>query len=76
MISGVFGFSEIVGESPALSKVPRQVELVAATDATVLIQGETGTGKELIACAIYQRSRRRDKALVHVNCTSIPKESS
>src|SRR5215469_3528467 len=68
------GFSEIVGKSPALSQVLQQVQLVAASDATVLILGETGTGKELIARAIHQRSRRRDKPMVRVNCTSIPKE--
>jgi DNA-binding NtrC family response regulator len=67
-------FSEIVGNSPALRQVLRQVELVAPSDATVLILGETGTGKELIASAIHRRSRRRDKPLVRVNCTSILKE--
>ena len=67
-------FSEIVGKSPALSQVLQQVQLVAASDATVLILGETGTGKELIARATHQRSRRRDKPMVRVNCTSIPKE--
>jgi DNA-binding NtrC family response regulator len=67
-------FSEIVGQSPALRQVLRQVELVAPSDATVLILGETGTGKELIARAIHERSRRGDKPLVRVNCTSIPKE--
>jgi transcriptional regulator with GAF, ATPase, and Fis domain len=63
-----------VGKSPALREVLRQVDMVAPSDATVLILGETGTGKELIALAIHQRSRRRDKPLVRVNCTSIPKE--
>jgi DNA-binding NtrC family response regulator len=67
-------FSGIVGESPALLEVLRGVELVAPSDATVLILGETGTGKELIAGAIHQRSRRSVKPLVRVNCTSIPKE--
>jgi len=67
-------FSEIVGKSPALSQVLQQVQLVAASDATVLILGETGTGKELIARATHQRSRRRDKPMVRVNCTSISKE--
>jgi DNA-binding NtrC family response regulator len=67
-------FPEIVGKSPALCQVLRKVELVAPSDATVLVLGETGTGKELIACAIHQRSRRRDKPLVRVNCTSIPRE--
>ena len=67
-------FSEIVGKSAALRQVLQQVALVAPNNATVLILGETGTGKELIARAIHQRSRRRDKPLVRVNCTSIPKE--
>ena len=67
-------FSDIVGNSPALRQVLQQVELVAPNDATVLILGETGTGKELIARAIHRRSQRRDKPLVRVNCTSIPKE--
>jgi transcriptional regulator with GAF, ATPase, and Fis domain len=67
-------FSEIVGESAPLRQVLQEIELVAPSDATVLILGETGTGKELIAQAVHQRSRRRDKPLVRVNCTSIPKE--
>ena len=67
-------FSEIVGESAALRQVLQEIELVAPSDATVLILGETGTGKELIARAVHQRSRRRDRPLVRVNCTSIPKE--
>jgi DNA-binding NtrC family response regulator len=66
--------SEMVGKSAALRHVLRQVEIVAPSDATVLILGETGTGKELIARAIHQHSRRRDKPLVRVNCTSIPKD--
>jgi DNA-binding NtrC family response regulator len=67
-------FSEIVGVSPALRHALRQVAMVAASNATVLILGETGTGKELIARAIHQHSLRRDKPLVRVNCSSIPKE--
>ena len=67
-------FSEIVGKSTALRQLLREVDLVAPSDASVLILGETGTGKELIASAIHQRSRRSDKPLVRVNCTSIPKE--
>ena len=67
-------FSEIVGKSAALRQVLQQVETVAPSDSTVLILGETGTGKELIACAVHQRSRRKHKPLVRVNCTSIPKE--
>jgi DNA-binding NtrC family response regulator len=66
--------SEIVGESVALHQVLKEIELVAPSDATVLVLGETGTGKELIAQAVHQRSRRRDRPLVRVNCTSIPKE--
>jgi transcriptional regulator with GAF, ATPase, and Fis domain len=65
---------EIIGRSAAFRQIVEQVEIVAPTDATVLILGETGTGKELIAREIHQRSRRRDKPLVTVNCTSIPKE--
>jgi transcriptional regulator with GAF, ATPase, and Fis domain len=64
----------IVGESEALQRVLRQVDLVAPTDANVLIQGESGTGKELIARAIHQRSPRAGRSLVKVNCASIPKE--
>jgi transcriptional regulator with GAF, ATPase, and Fis domain len=63
-----------VGKSAALRRVLQQVETVAPSDSTVLILGETGTGKELIASAVHQRSRRRDKSLVQVNCTSIPRE--
>jgi formate hydrogenlyase transcriptional activator len=66
------GFEEIVGESSALKSVLEQVKVVAPTDSTVLIQGETGTGKELIARAIHHLSARRDRALVKVNCAAIP----
>jgi transcriptional regulator with GAF, ATPase, and Fis domain len=54
--------------------VLRQVELVAQTDASVLIYGETGTGKELVARAIHERSPRRDRPMIRVNCGSIPQE--
>jgi transcriptional regulator with GAF, ATPase, and Fis domain len=64
-------FEEIVGNSPALLNVLRKVELVAPTDATVLIVGETGTGKELIARAIHDRSTRKDRPLVKMNCGAI-----
>ena len=67
-------FGEILGSSPALQRVLQQVELVAATDANVLVLGESGTGKELIARAIHQRSARSRKPLVKVNCGSIPHE--
>jgi formate hydrogenlyase transcriptional activator len=65
-------FEEIVGESSALRQVLQQVEIVAPTDSTVLIQGETGTGKELIARAIHNLSGRRDRAFVKLNCAAIP----
>jgi formate hydrogenlyase transcriptional activator len=64
-------FEEIIGNSPALLAVLRAVEQIAPTDATVLISGETGTGKELIARAIHNRSARKDRALVSVNCSAI-----
>ena len=65
-------FDEIVGNSPALLDVLRKVERVAGTDSTVLILGETGTGKELFARAIHSRSSRKDRPLVKVNCGAIP----
>jgi transcriptional regulator with GAF, ATPase, and Fis domain len=63
---------EIVGNSPALQKVLNRVAKVAATDSTVLITGETGTGKELIARAIHKTSKRSGRAFVSVNCAAIP----
>lgn len=63
---------QIIGESPALQEVLIQVEQVAGTDSTVFIQGETGTGKELIADAIHRLSHRADRPLVKVNCAAIP----
>jgi DNA-binding NtrC family response regulator len=62
---------DIVGTSASLRHALRQVDLVAATDSTVLIRGETGTGKELIARAIHERSPRRERALVKLNCSAI-----
>jgi transcriptional regulator with GAF, ATPase, and Fis domain len=67
-------FEEIVGASPPLRTVLSHVSKVAPTDSTVLITGETGTGKELIARAIHDRSPRRNRALVTVNCASVPRE--
>src|SRR5205807_7244555 len=64
-------FGEMIGSSPALRAVMRSVEQVAATDATVLISGETGTGKELIARAVHDRSARKGRPLVKVNCGAI-----
>ena len=65
------GFEEIVGRSPVLQRVLRQVEQVAPMDTTVLITGETGTGKELIARAIHNLSPRKDRPMVTVNCGAI-----
>ncbi len=65
-------FEDIVGSSKALSKVLHQVDKVARSDSTVLILGETGTGKELIARAIHKRSMRAGRAFIAVNCAAIP----
>jgi formate hydrogenlyase transcriptional activator len=65
-------FEEIIGESPALKQILQQVQTVAPTDSTVLLLGETGTGKELIARAIHNLSARRERTLVKVNCAAIP----
>ena len=65
-------FGEIVGESAALRRVLKEVETVAPTGSTVLIRGETGTGKELIARALHELSPRRDRTFVKVNCAAIP----
>ncbi len=73
-ISEVRAFGDLVGASPALANVIRQIDLVAPTEATVLILGESGTGKELLAREIHKRSQRRDAPLIRVNCASIPRE--
>ena len=65
-------FEEIVGESPVLKRILEQLETAAATDSTILVLGETGTGKELIARAIHNLSSRRERTLVKVNCAAIP----
>lgn len=67
-------FGDLVGESPALTAVTRQIELVAPTDSAVLILGESGTGKEVVAREIHQRSRRSERPLIKVNCAAIPRE--
>lgn len=67
-----YNFEEIIGNSNVLKRVLQDVETVAATDSTVLIYGETGTGKELIAHAIHNLSQRRERTLVKVNCAAIP----
>ena len=73
-IEQVSMFEEIVGTSPALQRVLARVAKVAPTDSTVLITGETGTGKELIARAIHKRSPRAARAFVRVNCAAIPRD--
>src|SRR5262249_54561198 len=65
-------FEEIVGSSKTMRQVLKQVEKVAPSDSTVLILGETGTGKELIARALHRRSKRSNRALIRVNCAAIP----
>jgi len=65
-------FEDIVGKSPALRKVLEHVAIVAPTDSTVLLHGETGTGKELVARAIHNLSSRRDRPYVRMNCAAIP----
>ena len=65
---------EIVGESPAVKHLLQQIDLVAATDANVLVTGESGTGKELVARAIHASSPRRDRPLIRVNCAAVPRE--
>jgi transcriptional regulator with GAF, ATPase, and Fis domain len=67
-------FGDLVGQSAALRQTISQIDLVAPTEASVLILGETGTGKELVAHEIHRRSRRTDGPLVRVNCASIPKD--
>jgi transcriptional regulator with GAF, ATPase, and Fis domain len=67
-------FGDIIGQNAAMDQLLRQIEMVAPTDATVLILGESGTGKELVAREIHKRSRRSDRALIRVNCASVPRE--
>ena len=71
-LKSVHNFEEIVGRSPAMLAVLHKVGRVAGTDATVLITGETGTGKELIARAIHSNSRRAGKPLIKLNCAALP----
>jgi len=68
------GLNEIIGRSPSLARLLDQLALVAATDSTVLVLGETGTGKELVARVIHDRSPRRDRSLVKLNCAALPRE--
>jgi len=67
-------YSGLVGHSPAMQQILNQIELVAPTEANVLVTGESGTGKELIARAIHERSDRRERPLIRVNCAAIPRE--
>ncbi|WP_372894354.1 sigma 54-interacting transcriptional regulator [Stieleria sp.] len=67
-------FGDMVGQSAALRKVAEQIELVAPTDSTVLVTGQSGTGKELVAREIHRRSTRNDRPLIKVNCAAIPRE--
>lgn len=71
-IKALHDFEDIIGHSPALRRVLLEMQQVAGTNATVLIQGETGTGKELFARAVHAASPRRDKALIKVNCAAVP----
>ncbi|UWZ85181.1 sigma-54 interaction domain-containing protein [Occallatibacter riparius] len=71
-IRSEMGYEQIIGNSPALQHVLELVETVAPSDSTVLLLGETGTGKEMIARAVHERSRRKAKAFVKLNCAAIP----
>ena len=71
-IRAEYNFEDIVGKSAALRKVLQQIEIVAPTDSTVLLHGETGTGKELIARAIHSLSTRQNRTFVRLNCAAIP----
>ncbi|MBI1853147.1 MAG: sigma 54-interacting transcriptional regulator [Planctomycetes bacterium] len=71
-IQSVHNFAEIVGKSPALLSVLESAHRVAATDSSVLITGETGTGKELVARAIHSASKRHDRPLIKLNCAALP----
>jgi formate hydrogenlyase transcriptional activator len=71
-IRSEYNFEDIIGKSPALREVLNQISIVAPTDSTVLLRGETGTGKELIARAIHNRSPRKDRTFDPLNCAAIP----
>ncbi len=65
-------FGDIIGESPGLRKVKQQIQLVAPTDAAVLVTGESGTGKELVARAVHDHSARKGRPLIKLNCSAVP----
>jgi formate hydrogenlyase transcriptional activator len=71
-IRSTHNFGDLIGESPGLRKVIQQIQLVAPTDAAVLVTGESGTGKELVARAIHESSPRKGRALINVNCGAVP----
>ena len=71
-VSTALGVGDIIGNSPGLRKVMQQIQLVAATDATVLVTGESGTGKELVARGIHENSPRKNRALIKINCGAVP----
>jgi transcriptional regulator with GAF, ATPase, and Fis domain len=73
-MAGAKAFGDLVGQSAALRRIVNQIDVVAPTEASVLILGETGTGKELVAHEIHRRSARKDGPSVRVNCASIPRE--
>jgi PAS domain S-box-containing protein len=73
-VSEAHAYREIIGQSEGIRKVLHQMNQVAGTDMTVIVLGETGTGKELVARAIHEKSTRRDKPLVKVNCSALPGE--
>ncbi len=73
-VSELQTFGDIVGQSPALATILKQIDMVAPTDASILIGGESGTGKELIAHEIHRRSQRNHRPMIRVNCASIPRE--
>ena len=71
-IQAELGFEEIIGQSPALREVLKNVRVVAPTDSTVLLLGETGTGKELVARSLHKLSARREKTFIKLNCAAVP----
>jgi PAS domain S-box-containing protein len=73
-VSELQSYGDIIGQSPALRTILKQIDMVAPTDASILIGGESGTGKELIAHEIHNRSQRNHRPMIRVNCASIPKE--